>query len=131
MPKEVFATSKTPALVIYLIDISASMTLPLGKRRRVDVVTNALRETLKQMVFRSTRGALLSPRYRVAMYAYSDKVYDLLPGVQKIDAVAHLGVPELSPALPPTRQRPSWKPRRCCGRNCPACRIARRRWSAT
>lgn len=91
------ATQKTPALIIYLLDVSASMSQPLGNKRRIDVVTEALSAALRQMVFRSTKGGRLSPRYRVAMLAYSDHVYDLLNGVKGVDQVAHTGVPDLSP----------------------------------
>lgn len=94
---QTLATNQTPALVIYLLDVSASMAQPLGEKRRIDVVMDGLSAALKQMVFRSTKGARLSPRYRLAMFAYSDNVYDLLDGVKPIDEVAKLGVPELSP----------------------------------
>jgi hypothetical protein len=49
------------------------------------------------MVFRSTRGARIAPRYRVAMLAYSDHVYDLLDGVKAVDHVVRYGIPELAP----------------------------------
>jgi len=91
------ATSRTPALVIYLLDVSASMARPLGGKRRIDVVVEALGAALRQMVFRSTKGGSLLPRYRIALFAYSDHVYDLLDGIKTVDHVAHLGVPELSP----------------------------------
>lgn len=97
MAYEVLATARTPALIIYVLDVSASMTQPLGNRRRIDVVMDALTAVLRQMIFRSTKGSRVAPRYRIAMYAYSDHVFDLLDGVQGIDQVAHLGVPELSP----------------------------------
>ena len=97
MPYEVLATSKTPALIIYLLDVSASMSMELGERKRIDAVTDALQAALRQMVFRCTKGSLLSPRYRIAMFAYSDHVYDLLDGIQLIEPVVRLGVPELSP----------------------------------
>jgi len=96
MPYEILATSKTPALIIYLLDVSGSMSEKLGDKRRVDVVMDALGAMLRQMVFRSTKGSRVSPRYRVAMYAYSDNVYDLLNGVKGVDQVAQMGVPELS-----------------------------------
>jgi hypothetical protein len=97
MPYDIMATSRTPALVIYLLDVSASMTQPLGNKRRIDVVMEALGTALRQMVFRSTKGGRLSPRYRLAMFAYSDSVYDLLDGVKTVEQVAHFGVPDLSP----------------------------------
>jgi len=97
MTYSVLATAKTPSLVIYLLDVSASMFQPLGEKQRISVVTDALTAALRQMIFRSTRGGRLSPRYRVAMLAYSDHVYDLLDGIKTIGEVAHMGVPELSP----------------------------------
>jgi uncharacterized protein YegL len=86
----------TPALIIYLIDVSASMSRPLGAEKRIDVVTKALTAAIQQMIFRSTKGSRLSPRYRIAMYAYSDKVYDVLDGVRGIDDVAQKGIPQIT-----------------------------------
>ncbi|NPV84466.1 MAG: protein kinase [Anaerolineae bacterium] len=92
---EVLATSKTPALIIYILDVSSSMTHMMGNRRRIDVVTEALYAAIQQMVFRSTKGVRVAPRYRLAIYAYSDHVYDLLNGIKTVDYVASLGIPEL------------------------------------
>jgi hypothetical protein len=91
------ATQKTPALIIYLLDISGSMGRVMDGKRRIEVVMDALTAALRQMVFRSTKGGRMSPRYRIAMLAYSDHVYDLLGGIKSIEDVARLGVPELSP----------------------------------
>ncbi len=91
------ATSRAPALIVYVLDISASMTQMLGNRRRIDVVRDALNAALRQMVFRSTKGTRVAPRYRVAMFAYSDDVYDLFEGVKTVDYVASKGVPEINP----------------------------------
>lgn len=96
MPYTVLATSKNPALVIYVLDVSASMQMPLGSSRRLDVVTRALDAAIRQMVFRSTKGTRVAPRYRIAMLAYSDGVYDLLNGIKTVDHIASLGVPQLT-----------------------------------
>jgi hypothetical protein len=96
MSYTILATSKTPALIIYVLDVSASMQQPLGGKRRIDVVTDALGAALRQMVFRSTKGTRIAPRYRIAMFAYSDQVFDLLDGVKTVDQVASRGVPQLS-----------------------------------
>lgn len=96
MSYQTLATSKTPALIIYLLDVSGSMSEKLGTKRRIDVVMEALGAMLRQMVFRSIKGSKVSPRYRIAMYAYSDHVYDLLGGIKTVDQIAQLGVPELS-----------------------------------
>lgn len=91
------ATSRTPALIIYMIDISGSMTSLLGGVSRIEVVKNALKSTLIKMIERSRRGSIVVPRYRVALYAYSDGVYDIYDGAKTIDEIANIGIPELTP----------------------------------
>ena len=71
MPDTLEATAQTPALIIYALDVSASMNEPLGDKRRIEVITDALSAALRKMVFRSTKGTHVSPRYRVAMIASS------------------------------------------------------------
>ncbi|QCT03100.1 hypothetical protein E6C60_2388 [Paenibacillus algicola] len=92
------ASQRTPALIIYLIDISASMNMLMEGKRRIDVVYDALSLAIRQMVFRSTKGNRLTPRYRIAILAYSDDVYDLLNGIKGIDEIAAIGsLPDLTP----------------------------------
>lgn len=98
MSYSIQASQRTPALIIYLLDISASMNLLMEGRRRIDIVYEGLTAAIRQMVFRSTKGTRLTPRYRIAILAYSDEVYDLLGGVKGIDEIAAAGtLPELSP----------------------------------
>lgn len=100
MNYQIEATSTTPALVIYLLDISYSMIKPLDGsdgKRRIDIVSDALEAALRQMVYRSTKGKKVSPRYRVAMFAYNKGVWDILGGVKTVLEVAQYGVPELTP----------------------------------
>ncbi|MBT9586764.1 VWA domain-containing protein [bacterium] len=89
------ATVQNPALIVYLIDVSASMASPLGDRSRIEVVSEALQSTISQMLARSTRGSSIFPRYRIAMFAYSDAVYDILDGVRSIEELKD-GFPELT-----------------------------------
>lgn len=49
------------------------------------------------MVARSTKGELVSPRYRLAIYAYESQVHDVLGGIRTIDQFVRDGVPEFSP----------------------------------
>lgn len=42
MPYTAVATSTTPVLIIYLLDISGSMSQMLGDKRRVEIVSDAL-----------------------------------------------------------------------------------------
>ncbi len=91
------ATSTTPVLIIYLLDISGSMSQMLGDKRRVEIVSDALQEIATEMVARSTKGELVSPRYRLAIYAYESQVHDVLGGIRTIDQFVKDGVPEFSP----------------------------------
>ncbi|MBX3065689.1 MAG: vWA domain-containing protein [Anaerolineae bacterium] len=97
MPYTAVATSTTPVLIIYLLDISGSMSQPLGDKRRVEIVSDALQEIATEMVARSTKGESVSPRYRLAIYAYESQVHDVLGGIRTIDQFVRDGVPEFSP----------------------------------
>src|SRR5512142_1189455 len=97
MPYTAVATSTTPVLIIYLLDISGSMSQMLGDKRRVEIVSDALQEIATEMVARSTKGELVSPRYRLAIYAYESQVHDVLGGIRTIDQFVREGVPEFSP----------------------------------
>jgi uncharacterized protein YegL len=97
MPYSAVATSTTPVLIIYLLDISGSMSQALGDKRRVEIVSDALQEIATEMVARSTKGELVSPRYRLAVYAYESQVHDVLGGIRTIDQFVRDGVPEFSP----------------------------------
>ncbi|WP_047153274.1 vWA domain-containing protein [Aneurinibacillus tyrosinisolvens] len=94
MEYRIQATQQTPAYIIYLLDISASMNQLMDaggeQKRRMDVVTTALSSAIRQMVFRSTKGSRLSPRYKMSILAYSDNVFDVLGGVKGIDEVARM-----------------------------------------
>lgn len=91
------ATSKTPALIIYLLDVSGSMGEEIGGKPKIEVVSDALHQVAVRMVQRSTKGTTVAPRYRVAMYAYSSQVTDLLGGVKTVAELAQMGVPRLQP----------------------------------
>lgn len=97
MPYTAVATSTTPVLIVYLLDISGSMSQMLGDKKRVEIVSDALQEIALEMVARSTKGELVSPRYRLAIYAYESTVHDVLGGVRTIDQFVRDGVPEFAP----------------------------------
>jgi uncharacterized protein YegL len=96
MAYEAIATSRTPALVIYLLDISGSMSQLLDGSAKIEHVNRSLEQVISRMVQRSTKGATVSPRYRLAMIAYSDTPEDILGGIRTIAEVAQLGNPTLS-----------------------------------
>lgn len=97
MPYKILSSSQTPALIIYLLDISASMGTLLGNKRRIDVLSEIFAATVKQMAYRSTKGSRVLPRYNLALFTYSDDVYDVFNGVKSITEVINIGLPEFSP----------------------------------
>lgn len=97
MSYELKATSRTPALAVFLIDVSASMGQPLGDKTRIDVVIDALQGIFRRMIFLSTRGSNIQPRYHIAIYAYNDQLFIPFDGIKSIDQVANIGVPKMKP----------------------------------
>jgi hypothetical protein len=91
------ATSKTPALVIYLLDVSGSMGEEIGGKPKIEIVSDALHQVAVRMVQRSTKGTTVAPRYNIAMFAYSSQVTDLLGGIKTVAELAQMGVPRLQP----------------------------------
>lgn len=97
------ATSRTPALIIYLLDVSGSMgesdvKLDDGSTAsRISIVSKCLEDVAVTMVARSTRGTSIQPRYRIAILAYASQVFDILGGVKTVAEFAQLGVPSLAP----------------------------------
>ena len=96
MSHKVPATRNTPALVIYLIDMSGSMGEILDGASKIEHVNQALEKVLIRMVQRSTKGEVISPRYRLAMVAYSDEPFDIVGDIKTIDQVVKTGRPRLS-----------------------------------
>ena len=96
MPYTVPATTRTPALIIYLIDISGSMSEKFDGATRIDHVNDAIGNILQRMVQRSTKGEIVAPRYRLGMFAYSDAPVDMLGRIETISEVVQRGKPRLS-----------------------------------
>jgi uncharacterized protein YegL len=90
------ATSLQPALVIYLIDASFSMNDWCGPATKINMVNKALREAIKDMVRRSMRDGIVQRRYKIAIFAYSTKVLDVLDGICDLPDVVKHGIPVIS-----------------------------------
>lgn len=90
------ATSLTPALIIYLIDASYSMNDPCGVTTKMAMVNKALREAIKDMVRRSMRDGIVQRRYKIAIFAYSTSVVDVLDGFCDLRDIVKFGVPVIS-----------------------------------
>jgi hypothetical protein len=95
------ATAKTPAHVIFLIDISGSMLQSCNGQPRISVVSQALTEVIFQMVDMSTKVVgvqpEIRPRFKVAILGYNEQVYDPYSGFVSIDKLAEIGVPIFRP----------------------------------
>ena len=90
------ATTLTPALIIYLIDASDSMNDPCEGGTKIEMVNKALRATIKDMVRRSMRDGVVQRRYKIALFAYSTQVIDVLGGLRDLPDLIKMGSPELS-----------------------------------
>jgi len=96
LPYTRVALSDSPALVIYVLDISRSMGKPMEDGlTRIDVVMRALRSVITSMVQRSLRQGTIRARYRVGMIAYSTDVWDILDGIKPVGDID--SVPVLHP----------------------------------
>jgi uncharacterized protein YegL len=90
------ATTLTPSLIVYLIDASDSMNEPCQGSTRIEMVNAALRTTVKDLVRRSMRDGVVQRRYKIAIFAYSTRVIDVLGGIRELPDLLRTGLPELS-----------------------------------
>ncbi len=93
---QILASSKTPGLIIFLVDASPSMNKGFQGETRIDKTNQLLFNLAVKLVQLSTKGTTVIPRYRIAMFAYSSKAIDLLVGIKDIEQVAQLGIPQLT-----------------------------------
>jgi hypothetical protein len=104
MPYETVATQATPALVIYLLDMSVSMNDAVDEEgegpseSKTELVTRTLTRAIREMVRRSTRGTHPLARYRVAAFAYNNEVHDVFGGARPITEIIQIGVPVMAAA---------------------------------
>ena len=78
MPYEALATAATPALIIYLLDISESMGAKMGGEPKVDIVSKMLKKVLpvtwdvfyngEQIFSNKEGGALPTKKYTTVLY---------------------------------------------------------------
>ena len=90
------ATSRTPALVIYLIDAIRFMNMPCGATTKIQMVNKVLRETIQEIVRRSMSDGTVQPHYKIAIFAYHTKVEDVLGGICDLPDLIKRGVPAIS-----------------------------------
>src|SRR5262245_23054561 len=86
MPYSILATSN---------DVSRSMEQQLDGAAKIDHVRGAIERILIRMIQRSTKGEVISPRYRLALILYSDEPLDVFGRIETITDVAKRGNPKL------------------------------------
>ena len=110
MPHETVATQATPALVIYLLDMSVSMNDAVDEdneetsESKCDLVTRTLTRAIREMVRRSTRGTQPLSRYKVAAYAYNGEIHDVFTQVGLLAAERYLRRSAGDASLPRNRE---------------------------
>jgi len=97
MPYETLATSDTPALVIYALDMSGSMSETIDGHPKIDIVSSALKKVAVEMSRRATKVGL-RPRYRVAILAYNNEVRDVFGGAVTVEEFLDTGLPVMTPS---------------------------------
>lgn len=91
------ATSITPGIIIFVMDSSASMAEEISGVKKVEILSRAVNSAIQRMVMRSIKGNTITPRFRIGLITYADEVFDIFNGIQAIDSVANIGIPELTP----------------------------------
>lgn len=95
------SNSDHPATLIYLVDISGSMEAPMpGGKTRIEVAKDAIQITYTSMIQRSLRQGQIHARYRIAMIAYTDELYDVYGekgSIITIDKLKDEGIPPITP----------------------------------
>lgn len=98
------AATDRPALVIFLVDTSGSMgdriareeSPGVGSRVKIDIVTEALNETLIYFVDESSSTGPVRPKYNIAMFTYSSRVTQVF-GITPISDERAQKPPSLAP----------------------------------
>ena len=89
------ASADYPGLIVFLIDVGKGMNTKIYDKPAIEYVNENLSLCIQEIVGRSMRQDVIRPRYRVACFAYSDKIIDLFQKAQPIDEVAEKGLPDL------------------------------------
>jgi hypothetical protein len=67
-----------------------------GTTTKIDMANKALRDAVKEMGRRSMSGGVVQPRYKIAIFAYSTQVVDVLGGIWDLSDLIKQGMPVIS-----------------------------------
>ena len=84
-PYTTSASSKTPGLILFLIDAGYLMNKDLNGLPATKYIFENLTAILRRLLARSTRGQVIVPRYHIGCYLYNSKIYDIWGGIRPID----------------------------------------------
>lgn len=90
------ASRDTPALIILLMDLSASMYKPFNNgQARSDYMIEGVRSIVKKAIMRSLKGDLIIDRYKFAAFGYSNEAFgiDIWHGMKGISDISRSGLP--------------------------------------
>lgn len=81
------ADSDSPALIIFLLDLSRSMFIftTVDEQIRFQIALNVINETIQELIQRCRKSFGIRPRYHVAVFGYHQNTIDLLtPHAQRV-----------------------------------------------
>ncbi len=91
----VMASTSTPGLIIFVIDTGSHAQRLVDQRPVLEVVKSAIDASLRELVFRSTKGSRVSDRYHVGCWTYGREILNLLDGIKPLSQVLQVGFPTL------------------------------------
>lgn len=83
------ASKISPGLIIFIVDVSASMEKFIDSQRRIDKALEVVHHLIERMVHLSIKGSQLVDRYRIALFTNGDSVQDIFEGVKNLTEVVN------------------------------------------
>ena len=83
------ASTNSPGLIIFILDVSASMEKMMDSQRRIDKALEVVHHLFERMVHLSIKGSQLVDRYRIALFTYGDTVQDVFDGAKNLTEVVN------------------------------------------
>lgn len=83
------ASKLNPGLVIFLLDVSASMENIAFSKKRIDLSKEIVSQLLTYMVMLSLTSQQIKDRYRIAFITYGDTIKDIFGGIKTLNEIAN------------------------------------------
>ena len=89
-------SSSKPGLALFLVDIGKNTNKLINDVPAINIISDALRSALVEMIQRSHMSGTIANRYNVGCFAYGSDVQDIFGGIKSIEQIAKEGLPELT-----------------------------------